>query len=260
MDLKRGLADAVEAALARHGYFSNEDGRKCAEDKIDLQSALVEALGRDSCERELPATFAQAKLQPPAPPASFGLAKDVCSKGGRHRRLDILWRNGDQTVAVEVKLRRITNWHGTFEDGETLYPRDPVDAYGYEVLKDIHRLERLTSVTSAAGEITPTARFVLYLTNDPYEYEARVNHINYKLTEGRELESGHLAQFNLTKSNGEPTSRNTLWRDYPPFKLAGDYSLKWTNVEDDVSRFMPRPPTKVSFLSSRLLSLRVDPQ
>jgi hypothetical protein len=161
---------------------------------------------------------------------------------------------------MEVKLRRITNWSGTYKDGSVLQPRKRVDTYGYEVLKDVHRLERLSSVSSAAGKVVPTDRFVLFVSNDPYEYEAKIPHADLKLAEGRGLEPGHLAQFNQSRPNGRPTSPNTLWRDYPPFRLSGRYRLTWIDLCDDVTRFTPTPPTSVDYPSSRLLLIQVHPQ
>lgn len=108
------LTDAVRRCLDVHGYFSNEDGRRAKEDKIDLQSALVEQLGASNCERELAATFASAARPPPSPPEHMGPAKDVCAVKGPSRRVDLLWHDDQETVAIELKLRRITEWSGTY--------------------------------------------------------------------------------------------------------------------------------------------------
>ena len=251
------LNSALRKALDIHGYFSNEDGRACEEDKIDLQTALVEQLGSTDCERELAARFSAAAMPPPDPPTHMGSAKDVCASRGRSRRVDILWSVGNESVAVELKLRRITGWDGTYENGEVLVPRKTVDTYGYFFLKDLHRLERLESVATRSGERAPDRRFAMFLSNDPYEFEGRVPHDNLALSE-LTLSPGQLVQFNLVnKVTGRPTSENTLWRDYPPFCLSGAYDIAWTELHDDVTRFRPSPTTGFEYPPSRLLLLEV---
>ncbi len=260
-DPRHAIEAAIQRALQTHGYFSNEDGRKCKEDKIDLQLALVKELGADSCERELPAMFCAPGIQPTAPPSHLGRAKDVCAKRGKSRRLDILMRFNGSLIAIELKLRRVTKWSGHYESGDSLYPREPVDTYGYEFLKDLHRLERLTSVKSKHGKVIPDRRFAVFLSNDPYEFEGQVPHDNLALY-ARQLKPGHLAQFSHTsRRTGRPTSENTLWKDYPPFHLCSGYAINWIELDDDVSRFHPSATSKnQSYPSSRLLIVEAIPQ
>ena len=172
--------------------------------------------------------------------------------------MDILWRPGHESVAVELKLRRITGWTGTYVDGATLLPRQPVDTYGYYFLKDLHRLERLVSLASSQGEMVPDRRFALFLSNDPYEYEGRVPHDALALYE-RTIKSSHRVQYNATnRVAGRPTSENTLWRDYPPFYLRGEYPIQWIEMQDDVTRFRPSASTTGKYPPSRLLLVEVS--
>jgi len=254
------IRKAIQRALEIHGYFSNEDGRKSKEDKIDLQCALVEQLGPESCERELAVEFHEAGIPPPTPPTHLAPAKDVCQATGANRKIDILWRVNGCLVAIELKLRRVTRWSGSFSDGAILRPRKPVDTYGYLFLKDLHRLERLAAAHSSLGRAIPDRRFAVFLSNDPYEFEGRVPHDSLALYP-RQLHSGHLAQFNHTnRVSGRPTSENTLWISYPPFHLSSAYHIDWITLDDDVSRFRSSTISIASYPASHLLIVEAMPQ
>lgn len=255
--LEQLLGDVTRRALDAHGCFATEDGRAHDEVRISLQDALEEALPPDlTCERELPITFAGSLLAPPEPPSEIGAAKDVCARGTRDRRLDMLLRRGSETIALEVKHRRMTEWSGRFCDGSALLPRKKVDTYGYYFLKDLHRLERLLHVETTSGPCVPSRRFAMFLSNDPYEFDGQVPHDALKLTR-RSLERGHTVQYNRFKPSGKPTSPNTLWISYPPFCLAGSYEMSWQDLQDDVSRFESTIAGQPPFPTSRLLLVEV---
>lgn len=204
-------------------------------------------------------SFAPPHRARPLPPPGVRDLGDICDNG---KWLDALWTPGKDQVALELKYQRARNWRGTFADGRTIDRDGWADDAGYKFLKDVHRLERLIAVESRDNRhaVTPTHRFALLLSNEPYDFEGRGIHDGFCLRQ-RTLERGHRVGYNETKPNGEPTSVNTLWgRKYRPFLLAGSYAIRWEDLRDDVSRFKPAVGTAVPFPSSRLLLLEVEAQ
>lgn len=130
------------------------------------------------------------------------------------------------------------------------------DVLPYEFLKDIHRMERLRSVSTRRGPVTPQRRVCAFLTNSPVDFEGRTIHVQLQLS-ARVLQTGHLVQYNLTKPNGLPTSPTTLWKQYPPFRLAGCYPLQWIDLLNDVSEVEPRIGETRRWLSYRLLLVEI---
>jgi hypothetical protein len=74
----------------------------------------------------------------------------------------------------------------------------------------------------------------------------------------RTLTAGHVVQTNATKANGQPTSPNTLWRDYPPFSLARTYSIEWQHVANDPLAFTALPQERREYPSFKLLLVSIS--
>jgi hypothetical protein len=204
-DLQDRLAVAVRAVLTAPPSLTDE---------ADLQRRLVTALG--TCDVELPIVFDRpavpARCPPPSAVAECAAkgktldpdGKDPCS--GTGRSLDVLWHVDGMHVPIELKL--VTERKS--------------DVYGYQFLKDLHRLERLRA---AAGyeDLTET-RFaifatseVLYWTNGPPEP------VPFRLFHGRTTPARFWVQYD------QPSAR-TRWFDYPPFHLASEYRFEWLDA------------------------------
>jgi hypothetical protein len=144
-----------------------------------------------------------------------------------------------ELVAIELKFSRLTNWRG--KHGDVLIPNPTQsDIVTYRFLKDIHRMERLTKVwfDAHSDPVVPQYRVCALLSNNPFETEGRTPHERMRLCP-RTFPAGHLVQFNERTVSGKPTSPNTLWRDYPPFRLAQSYVIGWCRVEGDLRDVIP---------------------
>ncbi|MBM3974073.1 MAG: hypothetical protein FJ301_08240 [Planctomycetes bacterium] len=198
-DLQRALA----SVLAGGARFPDEDR---------FQAALAEALG--SVERELAASFDAPRLPPKRPPSSAieALAraqppkalppegKDPCARGAK---LDLLWRRGDEAIPLELKY--VTERKS--------------DVYGYAVLKDMHRLERMRAAGSHPR--LSAQRFCVFVTTEPvYWTGGRPEPAPFWLQEGRRIGPAYWVQY-------DQPSPNTLWYSYPPFFLANAYEFRW---------------------------------
>lgn len=184
-------------------------------DEADFQRRLVDILGK--CDVEVPMSF-DAPANPALKPTSKAIAEcaakgrrldpegvDPCS--GKHRSLDVLWHVDDLHVPVELKL--VTSRKS--------------DVYGYQFLKDLHRLERL----STAGGIANLAetRFAVFATSIPaYWTDGPPEPVVFRLFDSRCTPKGMWIQYD------QPSER-TRWLDYPPFHLANSYEFRWRNVE-----------------------------
>jgi hypothetical protein len=204
-DLRDRLEPAVRGVLATGPRLVDE---------ADFQGRLVRSLG--TCDTELQMTFDVPAHAPRRPPtgaivecASKGKqldpdGKDACS--GSRRKLDILWHVGGQHVPIELKL----------------VTKRKSDVYGYEFLKDMHRLERLRSVAGQA-ELTE-ARFAVFATCESlYWKNAPPEPEPFRLFDGRAIPARHWVQYNQY-------SARTLWFDYPPFYLANPYRFDWLDA------------------------------
>ena len=171
-----------------------------------LERRLKERLG--CAEDQEVMTFDPPPIAPKLPPAEdiAELAEQgyvlpttgIDSCDGVQRKLDALWNN----IPIELK--------GVAKVG--------ADRHGYDFLKDIHRLERLSSVGS--GTVLSDTRFAVFVSADAklwqHEYLRAPN-----ICDGQTMESGHWVQYK------QPSAR-TRWYDYPPFYLAGRYELNWS--------------------------------
>jgi hypothetical protein len=198
-DLQRALA----SVLAGGARFPDEDR---------FQAALAEALG--PVERELAASFEAPLLPPKQPPraAIEALAraqppkilppegKDPCARGAK---LDLLWQRSGEAIPLELKY--VTERKS--------------DVYGYAVLKDIHRLERMRAAGSHPR--LSAQRFCVFVTTEPvYWTGGRPEPAPFWLQEGRRIGPSYWVQY-------DQPSPNTLWYSYPPFFLANAYEFRW---------------------------------
>ena len=216
------LVEACRKAIRNNAFF---------EDESDFCSGLSDVLGHGTCFPNQPiAGFDPPIFPPPRPPEGVKFAGDVCeTKGKRNRYLDLLWKGEHGSVAIELKYQRRRDWEGTV-DGKRKVPRAGwADTKGYEFLKEIHRVERLTAVRMPGGNIVPKHQFSVFLTNEPKEFEGDIPHARLRLLEGT-ITAGHLVQYNERRADGGPTRPDTLWRDYKPFRLAGNYQISWINL------------------------------
>jgi hypothetical protein len=186
----------------------------------DFQLALARELGE--CQRELLMTFSPPRHVAQRPPplaisycASRGKTlsfegRDPCS--GSRRKLDILWLRQGRRVALELKFVR--QWKS--------------DVYGYEVLRDLHRLERL--VSARCGNVVhhlgaETERFAVFATRvgDYFEEGPSKEPAPFRIHHGRNTKAAYWVQY-------DQPSHRTRWYDYPPFFLANAYSFTWTTL------------------------------
>jgi hypothetical protein len=205
-DLETELARAVARACRQITMFGGEN---------DLQVALVESLG-DS-ERELVAAFDPPKHLPRRPPPSAiedlsrrSPSRRVPQEGrdpcARAARVDILWNTPVGKVPIELKF----------------CARRKADVYGYQFLKDLHRLERLIA---AGGYSSISAdRFAVFVTREPVYWEGRRPEPEpFWLTHGRRIGPRYWVQY-------DQQSADTLWYSYPPFYIAGAYQFGWLDL------------------------------
>ena len=240
------VSNAANTALRKAGHFLNE-----AEFRDSL---LKELVSLESCKRECPAVFGPASVSAPKPPPPFQ-PKDVCEVRG-YRKVDLVAKLDSEFVAIELKFSRLSNWKGSFREKPLPNPtRSDVVAYGF--LKDIHRMERLTKVVFGAQCVVPRYRVCALLSNNQFETENRNLHERMHLR-SRTLPAEHLVQFNEWQKNRKPTSPNTLWRDYPPFRLAQSYVLSWQHIDVDPKNFTPAANERRPYPPFQLLVVNVS--
>jgi hypothetical protein len=148
-DVRSRLHQVVRGVFAGTGTFEDED---------QFQAAFVATLG-DS-ERELRATF-EPPLYPPrkppqtaieelarrSPPVKLDPAgRDPCAKAAR---LDVLWHSPLGLVPIELKYVKVRS----------------SDVYGYQFLKDLHRLERM--VAAGSHQELSARRYAIFATTEP---------------------------------------------------------------------------------------------
>jgi hypothetical protein len=197
MSIEDELRKAIESVCADPLNYATEDA---------FQAALADALG--NTQREVLMTFEPPPIAPQNPSAAdiAELAKEGCvlpTTGkdpcdGRSRRLDILWND------IPIELKSVVTVKA--------------DLNGYDFLKDIHRLERVSGV--ANGTVLSDTRFAVFVSAHAklwqHEYPKAPN-----IHEGQRIEPGHWVQY-------KQPSVQTRWSQYPPFYLAGRYELNWS--------------------------------
>lgn len=203
---RNDLMQALQSIFAGGKRFADED---------QFQAALAKQLG--SVERELRANFAAPRHPAKRPPLSAIAAlkekspekvlppegKDPCARAAK---LDLLWHRGGEAVPLELKY--VTERKS--------------DVYGYQFLKDLHRLERMT----AAGRHTRLAsqRFSVFVTTEEvYWIGKRPEPKPFWLTDGSRIGPKHWVQY-------DQPSPDTLWYSYPPFHLANAYEFRWEDL------------------------------
>jgi hypothetical protein len=201
-------------------------GRTAFKNERDFQLSI--AAGRPDIATELRISFTAPSLPLPLPTAediqACALAekrrdlpttgKDPCVK---RPKLDILWKQNGSTP-VELKYVRTRK----------------SDVYGYDLLKDIHRLERLHRILTPQGEITPTIdRYAVFLTPVPdYWSEPSKEPEEFRLTHGCSTPARYKVQYaeqSLKHKNGR-RSPIVRWFDYPPFFLSSTYKFCWNDL------------------------------
>jgi len=167
------------------------------------------------CDPELPMTFSPPRFPPKTPPSTAleALAPlkvkpegiDPCKP---RACLDLLWRTDASNIAIELKFVR--EWKS--------------DTYGYEFLKDLHRLERLSAVRG--HESIEDQRFAIFVTREEVYWQGRRPEPEpFWISEGMIRPSNYWVQY-------DQQSPRTLWIDYPPFYLANSYNFRWRDLSD----------------------------
>jgi hypothetical protein len=236
LELHRIVLDAITRATAS----LNETA-----DEAAFQSALALTLG--SCERELAASFAPPALPPRLPPQSA--IDELAAKSPARRlppagvdpcalraKLDILWRSPVGPVPIELKY--CSRWKA--------------DTNGYQFLKDVHRLERMTAAGS--HPLLADTRFAAFVTKEPVYWRGeRPEPRPFWLANGRRISSGYWVQY-------DQKSADTLWLSYPPFFLANAYEFTWHELRPEWKCLLVevRPQSSTVPNVSSVLSLSSD--
>lgn len=195
----------------------------------ELQERLCDALG--GCSREQFMYFDEPLNERPRPTTAETLAarerarlrgrrssdydlpmggRDVLGNDGKERLDLLLDRDGDH-FAIEIKCK-----HGD------------IDPYGYEFLRDLHKLERLAVVESRKRDVQRVPsdeRFAAFLTTSADMRRAHPAKNCPQLCDGSSIEGPQRIQF-------AQTSELTNWYDYAPFILANRYELVWEELGD----------------------------
>jgi hypothetical protein len=98
--------------------------------------------------------------------------------------------------------------------------------YGYEFLKDLHRLERLERLRSGGEVWEPREdRYAVFLTTvSDYWGGGRTREPEpFRLTHGRSIPAEYWVQYT------QP-SAVTRWHGYPPFFLSNSYTFVWNDL------------------------------
>lgn len=205
-DIQSRLRGVVRDAFAANSTFEDED---------QFQAAFVALLG--DAERELRAAFAPP-LHPPKRPPQTAIdelarrtppirldpeGRDPCAKAAR---LDVLWRSPVGLVPIELKYVKVRS----------------SDVYGYQVLKDLHRLERM--IAAGNHQQLSDRRFAIFATTEPVYWKGgRPEPEPFWLTDGSRRSSRSWVQY-------DQNSAHTLWYGYPPFYLANSYQFDWQDL------------------------------
>ena len=171
-----------------------------------LQEALAAKM--PGSLRELTATFSDPPIAPKTPSSDevrvcVDKGRQITEKGkdpcdGRQRRVDILWEG------VPIELKSVTTLKS--------------DVYGYQFLKDIHRMERLASVEGV--DKISDYRLCIFVASDPAIWKRIAGYKAPQVYDGMIIEPGYWVQY-------QQKSPVTRWYDYPPFYIAGNYKIEW---------------------------------
>jgi hypothetical protein len=198
------LRSILENLFAENTRIYNEAGLQ-----INLEMKLKD------CDPELPMTFLPPKYPPKTPPSDaledFAPLKinpegiDPCKP---RACLDLLWSTDAGNFAIELKFVR----------------ERKSDTYGYEFLKDLHRLERLSAVRG--HESIEEQRFAVFVTCEQVYWEGRRPEPEpFWISEAMTRPSNYWVQY-------DQQSLKTRWVDYPPFYLANSYNFQWRDLSD----------------------------
>lgn len=198
------ILEAVMAALA---------GRETMPPELMVRDLVAAQLPGSVCERRL--TFHEIRFPGKSPSdqdreslVARGMwAKYPCDPCRKLARLDILWPTARGAVAIEMKARAA--WNG--------------DTYGYDYLKDLHRLERLQSVSGCESPIV--ARYAVFVTSvaDYWQAAGSREPKAFRIHDGHETPAHFWVQY-------EQPSAITRWISYPPFTLFHPYRFEWTSI------------------------------
>jgi len=96
------------------------------------------------------------------------------------------------------------------------------DTYGYAVLKDIHRLERVDVAGSHAA--LSRVRYAIFVTTESVYWEGRRPEPEpFWLRDGSCTRPGQWFQY-------DQASPDTRWWRYPPFHLSHGYQFRWESL------------------------------
>lgn len=156
--------------------------------------------------------------------------------------VDIVVNDGKEWVPIEVKYKT----RGLVEDGllfgqptknlSILKNQGAQDLGMYGFWKDVRRVELLCATYSNVKN-----GIALFVTNDPYycertdkQMDHSVNYYDFRMTEGRKA-SGKL---------GWKKKDSKIAKDYPAFKLDGEYTIHWEHL---YGTNQPRTPRDFSY-------------
>ena len=205
-DPESELRSIVENLFAENQRIYNEAGLQ-----INLGMKLK------ACDPELPMTFEPPRLPAKVPTAQerqelaslekpFSVPDAGVDPCKPRACLDLLWHTANGNIPVELKFVR--EWKS--------------DTYGYDFLKDLHRLERLKSVRGV--EEISDQRLALFVTREEVYWQGRRPEPEpFLLTDGLTLTTGHWVQYD------QPSPR-TRWVTYPPFYLSNSYTFRWQDL------------------------------
>lgn len=184
----------------------------------DLCHAIASRLGQ--CQLEVPFIADPPKHRWPAPPDDIRHKLLDVPDGGfdpiaSSPYVDMVWSSESGPAVVEVKFAKNGEW----------------DTYGYQVLRDVFRLERLRSV---AGGVEPRLRFVAFVSKHERWWNGG-KPTAPQINEGRVLDPGSLVQYSQD-------SALTRWgKDYAPFRLANRYEFHWQTLVPGQSKCLIVP-------------------
>lgn len=199
--------------------YSDKSVSKRIKSEEDLRRLLCEQLA-GSTNTEVPFFYAPPRHPWPEPPAEALAVIERLPRLGfdpiaRQPKLDVLWEHEQGPVVLELKLAKNGEW----------------DIYGYEILCDMYRLERATTV---GRRVTPVARFAVLVSLHERWWKGRKPSAP-QIVDGTTLTPGHRVQFTQD-------SLKTCWGErYAPFFLANAYRLDWRTLVPGQSKCLIVP-------------------
>ncbi len=150
---------------------------------------------------------------------TFRFLKVKCKKFLRQSDVDLWISDGMQQFAVELKYKTKLASIDWMEERFDLANHGAPDLGGYDVWKDVQRLER---ICAARGD---TEGYVVFLTNDPVYWNAPASDDTigsaFRLYEGREASGGLFWASHA--GDGSMKSREN------PIRLRGRYRVAWND-------------------------------